>query len=428
MTEIRTPLPARPPRVAAATVALGLCAVLFGLVPGFARELQAAGLPDAAIAFWRFAFAGLLLAAFLPRARETRGEALSLAGAGLLMGLGWTGYLSLVGSASIATAGVIYMSYPLFALLFAWLLLGLAPGARGLVAAIAVLAAAALLLRGPAALSPGDLLRALPAPVTFGLAIVAISALAPGLRPAQRMACITCGTLAGLLPALAFTGGAGAILPTDPGIWPVILGLGVVTALLPQVVYTLAAPHVGPGRAAATGALELPVMILLGWLAFGETAGPREAFAAALVLGAVALAPAIDTRALPPRRRKACRGALPGYPRICPDTETRMTDEIAHLPDNPMSHADRKALEAYGAHVIAHGWATRFHWDEDDDAGPRFEIHRGGAAEFLEARVGRSRAHHAFYAEDVHGVVFATGTLDHVMAALEERLSDAHGG
>jgi drug/metabolite transporter (DMT)-like permease len=106
--------------------------------------------------------------------------------------------------------------------------------------------------------------------------------------------------MAGLAPLILATQPA-ALIPTDGTVWIHLLGLGLVTALLPQLLYVLAAPHVGPARTAAAGAVELPVMIGLGWLAFGEALGPREVVAAGLVLAAVALAPAIDTRRPAPR-------------------------------------------------------------------------------------------------------------------------------
>lgn len=292
----RIQTPATPPRVVAATLAIAFTAVCFGLVPGFARELQAMGVPDAAIALYRYVFSALVLLPFLPLSRAKRRQGAVMFGAGVLMGLGWVGYLQLVGTASIAAAGVIYMSYPLFALVFAWMLLGLRPGPRAWAAGAAVLAGAAIVAGGTGGLGLTAVLLALPAPVTFGLGIVVISALLPDLRPLERMAAGLLGSSAGLSP-LILAGDPAAMIP-PAGAWPAVLGLGLLTALVPQLLYTLAAPHVGPARSAAAGAVELPVMIAVGWLAFGEALGPREALAAALVLSAVALAPAIDTRGL----------------------------------------------------------------------------------------------------------------------------------
>mgnify|MGYP006273071403 CR=1 FL=1 len=278
----------------AATIVLVASAVLFGLTPLFARALQAEGMSDAAIALSRYVFTALCLWPFLPRAREKRGEALLLFGAGLAMGAGWIGWLEAIRSAPVAAAGVVYMSYPLFTVLFAWLFAGMRPGRRAVAAAALVLAAAALLLR-PGALAPGALealLWSLPAPVTFGFIIVALTALTPRLRTFEKMACGLCGASLGLAPVAAL-GVDGALVPGSPEGWALLLALGVGTAFLPQLAYTLAAPRVGPARAAATGAVELPTMIAIGWLSFGEAVGLRELAAAALVIAAIFVAPAL---------------------------------------------------------------------------------------------------------------------------------------
>jgi drug/metabolite transporter (DMT)-like permease len=281
------------PRVA--TLILVLASVCFGLVPGFARELQAQGLPDAAIAFYRYAFTAFVALPFLPRSRAKRGQALLLIGSGALMGLGWTGYLQLVGSNSIAAAGVIYMSYPAFAVLFAWALLGVRPGLRAWAACAAVLAAAALMMGGESGpLDPLSLLWALPAPCFFGLMIVAISAMVPRLTTMERLGCTVLGAVVGLLPAVAATDPA-ALLPADESVWLSLLGLGLMTATVPQLLYILTAPTVGPARASAAGAVELPTMIVVGWLGFSEAFGLREGAAAILVLSAIAVSPSVNT-------------------------------------------------------------------------------------------------------------------------------------
>lgn len=291
----RMPAPAASPHAMTATLAIAFTAICFGLVPGFARELQALGVPDAVIAFYRYAFSAAVLLPFLPLRRGKRRQGAIMFGAGLLMGLGWVGYLQLVGTTSIAAAGVIYMSYPLFALLFGWILLGLRPGRRAWAACAAILLAAAVMAEGAAGLSPRGVLLALPAPLTFGLGIVVISALVHDLRVLERLSAGLLGSVAGLAPHILATTPA-AVIPPGGAAWLAVLGLGLLTALIPQLLYTLAAPHVGPARAAAAGAVELPVMILVGWLAFAEAMGLREVIAAALVVGAVTLTPAMDMR------------------------------------------------------------------------------------------------------------------------------------
>ena len=279
---------------AAATFVIALTAVCFGLVPLFARELQAMGVSSSAIALYRYAFSAAVMAPFLPRAKEKRGEALMLFGAGLIMGLGWIGYLEAIKHAPVAAVGVVYMSYPLFAVLFAWALARQKPGARALGAGALVLAAAALVL-DPAGLNSGSalaLLWSLPAPIGFGLIVVVLSVLVRRLSVLERMACGMGGALAGLAP-VTITQGAAAALPAGLDGYLLMAGIGLVTALIPQLLYTIAAPKVGAARSAAAGSMELPTMFAIGWIAFGEAIGPRELIAAALVLGAVFLSPAV---------------------------------------------------------------------------------------------------------------------------------------
>jgi len=278
------------------TLAIIAVSICFGLVPLFVRQLQGLDLSPEAIAFWRFAFTGLLVLPFLPWRRRVRGQALLLAGAGLLMGLGWVGYMTAMETAPIAVTGVIYMSYPLFTLLFAWLLLKQRPTGRSWLAAGLVLLAAALVigLGGDAGDMSGltTAILALPAPIFFGLIIVVLSTMVPDLTTLEKLAAGMWGSVIGLLPLVLF-GDSAAFLPRDGETWMAIAGLGAVTAALPQLIYTIACGRVGPARSAAAGSIELPTMIAIGFFAFSEPVGLIEIGASALVLAAIMLAPAV---------------------------------------------------------------------------------------------------------------------------------------
>jgi hypothetical protein len=89
-----------------------------------------------------------------------------------------------------------------------------------------------------------------------------------------------------------------------------------------------------------------------------------------------------------------------------------VSDDIIRLAENLIGPADHRRLESYGAHVIQHGWATRFAWSEQD-GDPRFDIFRGGADEF--------------FAEDAAGQQIVAGPLDHVMAELDAFLEQRSG-
>ncbi len=287
-----------------ATLVIVASAACFGLVPVFVRELQALGAGPATVALYRFGFSALFLLPFLPLDKEKRGSALLVAGAGAVLGLSVIGYLQAINRAPLAAAGVVYMSYPVFAALFAWGLLGQALSWRSFAAAGLVLSAAALLL-DPSSLSPealSALLWAIPAPIAFGFLVVVLSGLAGRLNALERTCCGLLGSIAGLLP-MALQEGNGSVLPTSANQLGLIVAMGLTTALIPQLLFTIACQKVGPVRSAAAGSFELPTMFLVGWLIFGETVGVREVFSAAMVLFAILIAPAVAGRSGPEEGR-----------------------------------------------------------------------------------------------------------------------------
>jgi drug/metabolite transporter (DMT)-like permease len=83
-----------------------------------------------------------------------------------------------------------------------------------------------------------------------------------------------------------------AVLPSDAGEWGLVPGLSVLIALIPQLLYTTWVPRIGAAKAGAMGAIGLPTMFAVGWLAMGDPVGLREALAGALVMLAILLTPA----------------------------------------------------------------------------------------------------------------------------------------
>lgn len=280
-----------------------LASIGFGLVPLFARSLTDQGMAPHAVALYRYTLATLLLAPLAWRWRH-RGRVLvwGLA-AGLLMGLGWAAYVRAVEVVPVSTAGVLYMTYPAFALAFAWALFGERPQARAIIAALVILGAAAL-VTGPGNVEPQHLpalLMSLAAPAGFGLGIAVLVHRLPEVPALVRIGIVSAGSVLGLAP-LALATPLDALLPVDAAGWGMVAGIGLGTALIPQLLYTICSPVVGTARTAVAGSVELPVMFAIGWFAFGEALGPPQWIACALVLGAILLSPA--------RRPRSVAGAV----------------------------------------------------------------------------------------------------------------------
>ena len=283
-----------PPRFGplAATVMVALAAVCFGVVPYFAKSLGDAGIAAPAIAFYRFGLTALVLSPFLLLRRDGRSTTFWGMAAGAGMGLGWLGYVEALKTVPVSTLGVIYMTYPIFTVLIAWLWFRERPAGGSILAGLIILAAAVL------AMSPGAvggeataaLLIALSAPLSFGIAINILTNQLVRIPPLSRIACVTLGAALGLLP-LVVALDAAALLPGDAGQWWLIGGIAIATALLPQLIYTVNAPRIGAARTAMAGSVELPTMFLVGWLGFGESIGPLQLIAAGMVLAAIVITP-----------------------------------------------------------------------------------------------------------------------------------------
>jgi hypothetical protein len=96
-----------------------------------------------------------------------------------------------------------------------------------------------------------------------------------------------------------------------------------------------------------------------------------------------------------------------------------MPGKIVDLPDDFIGKEDEARLESFGAHLIAHGWATRWHWNRDHGIDLAFELFRGGSDERLMLAIRRDRAKDAFYVCDADGGRVDEGKLEHVMAVAD---------
>lgn len=282
-----------------ATLGVIVASIGFGLVPYYARTLTAEGMAAHAIAFFRYAFAAVVLLPFVWRARaKWRALAWGLV-AGLGMGLGWIGYVRAVEVVPVSTAGILYMTYPVFTLLIAWLVFGDTPGRRAIVAALMIIVAASL-ATSPEAVTPEQipaLLLSLAAPLGFGFGINVLVHKLTVLDPLARLASASLGSVLGLLPLMAATPAA-ALFPGSASGWWLVAGIAFGSALIPQLLYTVSAPVIGTARTAIAGSFELPTMFLIGWFAFGEPVGFPQWIACAIVISAIAMTPRKSIRSM----------------------------------------------------------------------------------------------------------------------------------
>lgn len=271
--------------------------ICFGFVPYFSRGLTDQGIAPYAVAFYRYILAATVLLPALLKHRSKWREIFWGMAAGAVMGLGWVGYVTALETVPASTVGVLYMTYPVFTIVIAWAVFADPPARRSLIAAGLIVIAA--IIAGSPASVPTDqiptLLISLAAPFGFGFGICVLVHRLSRIAPLARIASVSLGSVIGLAP-LILSSEIGDLLPESGNDWFLIVGIGLVTALIPQLIYTICSPIIGATRTAVIGSIELPTMFAVGVLAFGEMITGAQAVACALVLGAIALTQSRSTR------------------------------------------------------------------------------------------------------------------------------------
>jgi drug/metabolite transporter (DMT)-like permease len=269
-----------------ATVALVAGALLFGLTAFFGRALGDAGLAGPAIAFWRFGFAAVVLAPVLLGSGIGLRPFLYAIGGGAALGLGWIGFVEALRTLAVAEVAVLFMTYPFFTMLFAAVLFRERPTGRAVLAAALVLLAAVVAVRPGAITAGGAVFLGLAAPAAYGFLLNILARKLTGAPPLAAVAAVALGAVIGAAPLLPGVPLA-AFLPSDPAVWAMLVAAGVLTAIVPQLLYVRFAPRVGAVRTAVAGSAELPSQILCGVVAFGEPFTLAQAAGAVLVIIAI---------------------------------------------------------------------------------------------------------------------------------------------
>lgn len=289
------------PTAGPATLAIIGTTLAYAGASFFVRRLTDAGIAPVTVAVARFAITAIVLGRFIRLDRPYRTATAWGLGSGAAMALGWIAYVRAVEAGSVATAGVVYMTYPLFAMLGLALLFRVRPSALQVVGGVLVVAGAAVAL-GPTAAVPWI---SIAAPATFGIATAVLTERLTPLDPFERLGSVATGATVALLPILSLQS-TEHVFPATVDAWAWIVGLGVGSALLPMLVYAAAAPQVGAARASVAGSVELPIVLAIGFLL-------GEAITTGQVVGTLAICAAvIATSATRPAH------AIPGERRSIP--------------------------------------------------------------------------------------------------------------
>lgn len=272
--------------------AIVVAASLFGTLPFFAKTLGEAGMAAPAIAFCRFALTAVILLPCVVIRGPQRKATLWAIVAGAAIGTGWIGFVESLNWLTVPAAGIVFMTFPVFALVLGVLSFGERLSWGTGLAATLIVAAGALAAGGAGGILQAPwqaIMFALAAPAGYGFVLNVVAHKLEGLSPLAITGSIALGAVFGLTPLVLMTP-ADAILPAGADAFLLLLVFSALTAFLPQFVMTLAVPLVGAGRSAAAASVELPVtFITAAWL-LGEAPSARQWLAGAVIVGAIIIA------------------------------------------------------------------------------------------------------------------------------------------
>lgn len=285
------------PSSGVATAAVILSSISLGSATFFVRRLTEAGLSPVSMAFYRYAITAVVMSRFLALSAAKRTATMWGLAGGSVASLGWIAYARSIEQVDLATNAIAYMTYPAFTLVVCRVVFGRRISHRSFIAGTLVIFAAAV------ALGPGSLLGVSPvlfiAPATFGFSVAVLTERLHVLDPFERLSAVGIGATLALAPLVVATPVA-AVIPPDGGAALWILGIGVLCALLPMLLYGTAAPLIGGARTAMAGTSELPTMFLIGALVFDEAIRPEHLLAAAMIVVSIALTPVVRSNHVDP--------------------------------------------------------------------------------------------------------------------------------
>jgi drug/metabolite transporter (DMT)-like permease len=271
-----------------------LAAAGFGAMAIFAKLAYRAGFDATSLLLVRFLVAALVLWAIVAVRRPARPARRTVLTA---VGLGAIGYAVQAATFFLALeridaslASLLLYVYPTLVLVGA-ILLGRERATRRRVTALTLASAGTVLvLAGGAsgALDPTGVALALAAAVSYTGYILVTDRTAGDADPVLLVAMIitSAAVVVGLF-ALA-TGGPhlGHIAPSG---WESVLGVAIVSTVLPVIAFLLGMQRIGPATASIVSTVEPVITVALAMAVFGEHLAPIQVLGGGAVLGAVVL-------------------------------------------------------------------------------------------------------------------------------------------
>jgi drug/metabolite transporter (DMT)-like permease len=259
----------------------------FGFNPLFARWAYADILSPETVIIYRILFPFLLLTPFVWSGLRWNWPTLAALLIGALISIGTLTYFRALAVLPVATAALVYYTYPLFTILLGWLFFGEKMTKEALLTIFLILVACSLILspRGLSVTQVSALLLSFLMPLTYALLLQGFQHWLGDIPLIQRMALLKTGQVLTIIPLFWIV--RPPLLPTSSIGWLGIIGLATVSSMLPQIFMSIGIPLAGATRAAILGSAELIVVLLVGWVLLHEPVQLREILGGGLIMSAI---------------------------------------------------------------------------------------------------------------------------------------------
>lgn len=266
---------------------IAISAASFGTLAIFGRFAYEDGMDIFTVLFLRFGISAAVMTVFLLLRKENfpRGQILAqLVGMGALGYVGQSfSYLTAIKYASAGLVALLLYLYPIFVAILSTIFLH-EKLTRVKVIALVIAFIGTLLTVGPAGGQITGILLALAAALIYSIYIIV------GTNVMKHVSAVQSSTVIFASAAIVYgllTLANGAHLPASDAGWQTILGIVVVSTIIPVVTFLAGLERIGPTNAAMLSTLEPVVTVLLAAWLFGESLLPIVLLGGGLILAAV---------------------------------------------------------------------------------------------------------------------------------------------
>jgi drug/metabolite transporter (DMT)-like permease len=266
---------------------IAISAASFGTLAIFGRFAYADGMDIFTVLFLRFGLSAAFMTVILLLRREPfpRGRILAqLVGMGALGYVGQSfSYLTAIQYASAGLVALLLYLYPIFVAVLSTVFLH-EKLTRVKIAALLIAFVGTILTVGPGGGQLTGILLAIAAALIYSIYIIVGTNVMKHVSAVQSSTVIfaSAGAVYGLLTFVN-----GATFPASNAGWMAVLGLIVISTIIPVVTFLAGLERIGPTNAAMLSTLEPVVTVLLAAWLFGETLPPIVLLGGGLILAAV---------------------------------------------------------------------------------------------------------------------------------------------